>query len=517
MSGIINSYSEYITENANLFESTDSLLSVITDDVTYESYKAKLLAGLEESSNTEASALMDRQRALLIEEASEMLGSAEAIAYAVASFPILVDVYSEPILGKLVSTYPSSTPTMSIPRLKWEVTTIQHDGNKVSFEFPDARRMARPGTVTLTMGKSDKNIFNAAFTTLPTDLENYRLNKRNFRVSKVNYKLTSDGNLEEASVIIPADARGNIHGSFIVGSGSAAETITIQGHINFETGAFKFSYDSDKIDSSVSVESVVINTRIFGVGNGRGVIKAKPKMTMIDVNCDIEDSAEIENIEEVIQDWKALFDIDLISQLKDYVKAQIALNKDLDIAELLEANEPKAKELGLYRVANLTTLDQKLTGLNSISEMFKVIVPVITMVIESMKAKTRMAPRYLACGINAGAIIKSIQDYAVKFDDKEGTMGGVISSGLSDFNKLEIVTSVAIPDNKAYFVTKFDQLANSTLVEVSYKPFYVIQETTNARKRTFFKSRNWIGIVRPEGIGVVEFEGFDGFFGTVLA
>ena len=136
MSDTISKYGNYIEENTELFESSDELVGLILDDVKFEGYKASLIGDLQESEDYKTvSELFDRQREAILEEASEMLGSAEAVAYAVASFPILVDVYSQPVLSKVVSTYPSSKPVMSIPRLKWEVTSIDHNGNKTSFDF----------------------------------------------------------------------------------------------------------------------------------------------------------------------------------------------------------------------------------------------------------------------------------------------------------------------------------------------------------------------------------------------
>ena len=64
-------------------------------------------------------------------------------------------------------------------------------------------------------------------------------------------------------------------------------------------------------------------------------------------------------------------------------------------------------------------------------------------------------------------------------------------------------------------VVKNEQYALSTILEVTYKPLYVIVETTNSKRRTFIKSRGWIGIVRNEGIATIKVKNFNSYFGIV--
>jgi hypothetical protein len=497
MFNVISNYSEFLQENSELFESVNTTSSVIVDDVEYAKFKAKLLSGLEESQVKTVEGLFDQQRAILIEEASEMLGSAEAISYAVASFPILVDVYSQPILAKIVSTFPSDKPTMSIPRLKWEVSTIDYQGTKVSWEFPDATRRARPGSVEVKVSGNKGNIFTILNI---TDKDNFRINSRNIKITKIYTGATT---FVDASIGI--DARGNIISEVVrVGTDTDYVDVSINGVINVETGEVRYSVVEEGSEGTApTIEAIGIVTRVLGTGTGIGVVKSKPKMGVIDINTDVTESFEIENIEEIIQDWKSLYNIDIISQLKDYIKSQMELNKDYDIAELLEGTVAKSKALGLYRQVDLgATAGSLVPGREHFQNFFRSIIPAITMVVESIKYKSRLTAKYLVCGIDTGAILKSVQEMAVKFEDKEGEIGFV--GGVSEFAKLEIVVSFAIPTDMIYVVTKQTELAQSTIVEISHKPFYVIQETTNARKRTFFRSRNWLGIVRPEGIGAIK-------------
>jgi hypothetical protein len=82
------------------------------------------------------------------------------------------------------------------------------------------------------------------------------------------------------------------------------------------------------------------------------------------------------------------------------------------------------------------------------------------------------------------------------------------------FAKLEIVESYAVRPDLVHLVTEAPTLGQSSLVMVMYKPLYIITETTNSIRRTFIKSRTWMGIVRPEGLGTIVFKNYDPYFGT---
>ena len=510
---ILENFNDYITENSELFEEAVSTSSIITDQVTYDSYTNKLLEGFEESEARLIRGMFDRQRETLLEESASLLGSPDAITYAVTSFPMLVDIYSDPLLTKVISVYPSNVPTMSIPRLKWISKVIDHKGNIKEYEFPTATTSVRTGHEIITVGQSG-NAFTALFAgTGTTNFSQFRLNKRNFKVVNVTIN-SATGAAAAADVVVPliavADARGNF----------AAENLTIgttvfkiQGQINFQSGDITWSpIVMTAGDSTVTAVSIDAKLRIMGVGNGLAVTKARPKQDILDINCDIEDSFEIENIEEVIQDWKSLYNLDIIAQLKGYVKDQIKLNRDWEVADLLESNIPAATAYGHYREVDLSAIAGA-TGTKpaSVQDIFKNIIPVLISLQEKIRKSTRFEIRYLVTGIDSAAVLKSMQNFAVKFEGLEGETG--FTGEQSSFSKLEVITSFAVGNDLIHLIPKSESLAQSTIVEVSHKPLYVITETTDSIKRSFIKSRNWIGIVRNEPIGTIRLVNYQAALG----
>jgi hypothetical protein len=534
---ILENFNCYITENSELFEEATSAMSIVTDQVTYDSYANKLLEGLEESESRRIKGMFDRQREVLLEESASLLGSPDAITYAVTSFPMLVDIYSDPLLSKVVSVYPSAVPTMTIPRLKWISKVIDHKGNVTELEFPTATKSVRTGHEMITVGQSG-NAFGKLFEgTSTTNYSQFRLNKRNFKITNVVINAdvgATDGALDyPIDMIAVADARGNFAAegiklyptadpllafdaatnAYVTTPGSEVATFKIQGQINFESGDITWSAISM---GGAAVASVTIDAklRIMGVGNGLAVTKARPKQDVLDINCDIEDSFEIENIEEVIQDWKSLYNLDIIAQLKSYVKDQIKLNRDFEIADLLESNIPAAMEYGHYREIDLSTISGATdTKPASVQDIFKNIIPVLIALQETIKKATRFEIKYLVTGIDSAAVLKSMQSFAVKFEGFEGETG--FSGETGSFSKLEVITSHAVGNDLIHLIPKSESLAQSSIVEISHKPLYVITETTDSVKRSFIKSRNWIGIVRNEALGTIRLKGYATALGLV--
>ena len=503
---ILENFDNFITENSELFEESISASSVITDNITYEMYSNKLLEGFEESEAKHMRGLFDRQRSVLLEESSSLMGSPSAITYAVASFPMLVSIYADPLLSKVVSVYPSNVPTMSIPRLRWVSKIIDYKGNVTEVQFPSANQYVRSGFVDPFAVNTFDNIFKILGVT--EDQYNFYINKRNFKIISV---IVSDGTTSyNLPVIGVADARGNFvipEVSVVNGTGTVISTIKVQGQINFQSGDVNWSI-SNMTGTVMTPVTATVRLRLMGIGNGKSVVRARPQQDVLDINCDIEDSFEIENIEEVIQDWKSLYNLDIIAQLKGFVKDQIKLNRDFEIADLLESNIPSAVAFGNYREIDLSKVSGSATQPQpqTVMDLFRNIIPALIALTEWIRKQTRMEIAYIVTGINAAAVLKSLQRFALKFEKQEGNMG--FDGDVGSIQKLEIITSFAVGDDLIHLIPFAPTLSQATLVEIVYKPLYVITETTNSINRAFIKSRNWIGIVRSESIGTIKLLNF---------
>ena len=514
---ILENYSDFIAANQDLFQEATSAASIITDPLVYESYCDKLLEGIEESTARTIRGQFNRTREMLLEESSTLMASPEAITYAVASFPMLVDIYAEPLLSKVCSVYPSAVPTMTIPRLKWIAKVVSIKGIVTEYEFPNAQALIRVGVEKAVIAGNFGNIFNKVGLS-DAEKTKFRINRRNLKITNVKLK-AADNTEYDINITAYTDARGNFSSQFDVVNKKGTDanladdiksSVKIQGMVNFDNGDVTVSIATISGEAFTITETTV-ECRIQGVGNGLGVVKSRPQNEGIDINCDIEDSFEIENIEEIIQDWKSLYNLDIIGQLKTYVKEQMKLNKDWEIADLLKSNYDAGN--GVWRKVNFTTFvgGQKLSP-EKVMDAFKSLIPVIIAVIEELRMKTRLDVKYMVAGINTASMIKSLQRFSVSFDKFEGSTG--FSGEIGTFSKLEVITSFAVEADMLYFIPKTESLGTSTIVEVSHKPLYIITETTDSIRRTFIKSRNWIGIVRKEAIGSIQITGLETYLGT---
>jgi hypothetical protein len=505
---ILENYGNYIEEHMDMFEDVSRMSDVITDPAEFEVFKERLLQGLEEQGiDTKViSNILDSQRKSILEEATSLMSSPEAIAYAVTSFPLIVNIYADPTIQKIVTMYPTDKPTMSISRLRWKSQIIDVDGNVKEYFFPTATQMIRPGFKELVIPQS-ANVFSI----LNISNNDYRLSTRNFRVTEVVVEVKDGDTTTEVTipVVALADARGNFAYDNITIEGVTGGVYKLQGSIDYDSGSLTWSLVTiNPGDKEVTGKTIKIKFRIFGNGNGRGVVKVFPRQDTIDIRADIEDSFEVSNIAEIIQDWKSLYNLDIIAQLKDYVKQQIKLNRDFEIADILEANIPFIQKINQYREVDLSQfVGDEFKAANTL-DVFKNIIPAIVALIEQMKRTNNMEVQYLVCGIDTAAILKSMQDFVVNFRNMNGK-AGFKTGPMADFARLEIVESYAVAPDLIHLLVTNPTLSQATLAMVMYKPLYLIHSTDNGIARMFIKSRNWIGIVRPEGHGVIRLKNYE--------
>jgi hypothetical protein len=392
---------------------------------------------------------------------------------------------------------------MTIPRLRWVAKVIDETGATKEYLFPTATQMIRPQFKEIACNPVD-NLFDI----MNVQKGDFRISKRNFRISQ----LVANGGGDTIDLNAQADARGNIMYNFDFDGGE----FKLQAQIDFETGDVTWSIVTiTPSNNPVTFDTATAKFRMFGNGNGRQVVKSYPRQDIIDIDADIEDSFEVENLEEVIQDWKALYDINILAELKNHVKDQIKLNRDFEIADLLEGNIPFAETIGQVVHVDFSSFqDGGATGLRpvSIQDIFKNFVPALNALIERMRRQNNMEVQYIIASVDTAAVLKSLQEFSLKMEGLAGMAG--TSGSVGAFAKLEIIESYAVTNDMLHLITEAATLGQSSIVMVMYKPLYIITETTNSIRRTFIKSRTWLGIVRPEGIGHIKFVNYEEYFGV---
>lgn len=514
---------------AILFESIHNVFGSAT---SYKNFENTLLQGLltenEILENDAIKSLLERQRQVILEDTSVM-ASPEAMSFAVASFPMLVDIYAEPMLSKVVTVYPYDKPILTIPRIKWLAINVDEYGATTEYEYPTATKNLRLNVKTVSMKPND-NVYAGLQRVAPAGsplltAAEFRISNRNLRISKIKVSIDDGAGNVTPSVLDTfgiIDAKGNF---FLDDVQIGSRTFRIQGSFTTNSGRFVWSVTdltptavASTLTDSVAFEELEFQFKLFGNGINKAVMRTKPLMSTVEINCDLEESWEISEIEEVLQDWKALWNMDILTLLKDHIKDQMKLNKDAEIADLLYGNIPAAKKYGMYREFDLTAFMQNngvgaMTRPTNVMDIFKNIYPIFVDLIDQMRKRIKMEPRYIVCGTKAGSVLKSLQQFETSLVGQVGEIGQV--KGVPAINKFEIIVSDAVEEDLIYLVVKNEQYNLSTILEVTYKPLYVIIETTNSKRRTFIKSRGWIGIVRNEGIATIKVKNFNQYFGVI--
>ena len=507
---IIENYRKYVEENAALFESAEGPKSIIVDDVEYEAYVNTLLEGIENAD--EMRKLLDREREMLLEESSSLMASPESIAYAVTAFPMVVLTYSSPILTDGCTVYTSNKPIMTVPKLKWIAKIIDETGAVTEVDFPTAMTEVRPGVKTLNITTNYANIF----TLLGVNKNEFRISKRNFMVTGIHVTetdSTSATHAHDITVYGGIDARGNFYVEYqITDADGTTGTFILNGDFRAPDGDINWSSVIKEYTglSTFTFDSIDVKFRIFGIGNGKATVKVEPKNEIIDINMDIEDSFEIENIQEIIQDWKSIYNVDILAQMTDMARLQIDLNRDYDIADLLRAHEADMAAAGLYKTLDFNNLLP--IYYENYYDVLKSIIPRILNIKERIAKLTRREANVIMTGTDTASILKSLQDYAVSFDGKKGEFG-LSSKGLAEFARMKIIGSNAIDDNKAYILVKGSTPSEATILVSVYKPLYTFEEKTDARLRVFMKSRYSVDLIRADSIGCLELQNIDKIVG----
>jgi hypothetical protein len=520
---IFENYEHFIRENRDDLSTHHGKLEMLSTDGAFKSYIDMLSEGFSPQQKRSFSAIAERQRELILEDVS-VGPSSNAFGYAVHSFPILADIYSDPVLSQIATTYPVNKSILTIPRAKIFARTSNSDGTVTTTRLPTTTNLVRSKAVEIVMPQGRFDIF-TYITTLSssTTKDTASINKRYFVINKVTITL-SDNTTTDVAVMINPDVRGQFTNvvEFMddtVGAGPVypEHTASIVGNINWDTGIIQYSSTIQDINlhgltpgatplAVVSITaSVVMSPRRGSVG--RTTISLE--MEGWDINVDVTDDFEIKLDQEKIHDFSDIYNIDLLKMLSTAIKHQMLYNKDYDLAYMLKSHEPVFKINGSYQeydIGKFVVVGSNFTPA-SVIDVFRGIVPLISRVNRNIRKIFRADPQYIVAGARMATILESLQMFAVNFQsNNNGESGYQTSQQNIDFKKQMIIACDSIDDDTLYVVYKApgDLLERTAIADIIYKPLYIIDEIDESQPRTFVKSRTTLQITAPEAIGCIK-------------
>lgn len=524
---IFENYSNYLSEHRNEMNTPAGAIDMLSTDGQFNAYISSLTEGMEPYQRAAVSVVCQREREMLLEESATLGPSSSVIGYAVTYFPILADIYADPVISRIATLHPTTKPINTIPKVQLMASVRNTDGTTKSYLMPRAQYLIRGTAETIQLLPNTNVDLFAASAGYPNEVNSTlaRINKRYFLINTA--VVTShyiDGSKPDVTTTVGLnlrpDARGQVHNEFEMTDIANNSTVcSIVGHINWDTGVIQYSATfAPTADPNVEFKIEYLSSKVrFSPKTGEvGRVKVELKISGWDVNIDTKEEFEIELQTETIQDYKDIYNIDLVRTLSDAIKQQIVLNKDFDMAYFLQSALPEMTANGTVQTFNLGKYMDNggVMSPHNLIDIMKSLAPRIAMVNTVIHRNFRAEPQFLVTGLRTGALLKSMQQmYASVVNPTEGTLGFVTQAGT--VMRQTVLMSPAVDDEEIYSIYKApsDNLSRSVLIDFIYKPIYIIEEITNSMKRTFVKSRTAIELCTPQAVGCIKIQGMNDILG----
>jgi len=442
----------------------------------------------------------------LLEESAQIGPMASMVAYAVTYFPILVDIYAEPILSQVTTVFPTPKPVLSIPRLRGHGKVLNPNGSYSEYFMPTNTAVVRGDLTNVQLVPNQDNNLFALVSGYPTIVNPNvcRINKRFFSIVKIQTTTPTPATIN-TPVLILADARGQISKEFSFVDGANTITGKIIGHIDWDTGIVTYSVTYSA--TGYTCNNITATVRYSPTTGDVGRVKVSLQSYVYDIEVDTREDFEIELQTEMIQEYKDVYNVDLIRTMSEMIKNQIMHNKDSDIAHFLTMYESEMVANGNTATADMNQFLMPAGDFHpaNVIDVAKGVIPYINSVTRKIYKSFRAAPQYIVAGLKTASLLDTLQEYVTNINDvaKGGEFG--YRTGDIGFRKQTVVSCMYIPDNKIYLVYKApnDSLQYSSIVDIVYKPLYIVEEITNSMKRSYVKSRSAVEIVSTNALGCV--------------
>jgi hypothetical protein len=310
---LFENYEHFINEHSDDLANPAGALKMITDNGMFRAYMDALTEGLDPKVRGSVLGVANRQREMLLTEAANVPGSTLSFGWTVLSFPILVDIYAEPIVSELCNVYPVSSPVASIPRIKIMAYIRGYSGAVTQVKIPTMTQSVRPGALALTASPATANdlfaIASVAVAPATVSGDLYRINRRYTLITSVTSNEHTLGHVDVANttnVVIKPDNRNQFIGTFTFNDNAGVAVVgSLTGHINYDSSIFSFNviYSGGTGTSAFTCTSAVMSMRFMPTNTMNGRIKVKIESEMTDVTIDPNEDFLIELPPEDIQDF----------------------------------------------------------------------------------------------------------------------------------------------------------------------------------------------------------------------
>lgn len=229
-------------------------------------------------------------------------------------------IYSDPIISQIATTYPIGKSMITIPKIKVRASVTNTNGTTSNWVIPRDTHLVRGQSQTITL---TPNISNNLFVlgSITNSNDECTVNKRYFMVTSISLQDNANHN-HTIPISIRADARGQISTKFAFVDANNANTQiegSMIGNIDFNSGAVQFSVNyavpSTLVGVTYETTSATVTTVFSPKRSDVGRVKVSLDVQGWDVNVDVKDDFEIELAAETIDDYRDIYNIDLVRTL----------------------------------------------------------------------------------------------------------------------------------------------------------------------------------------------------------
>jgi hypothetical protein len=458
--------------------------NVLVNNGIYTTYRDALSEGLSDQAAINFKLLADNTRLALLE--SNNMGQFNP--YETFSIPVLRKFFPRLIANQLVNVMPMDKPNIVKYFIKGKFKTHGQSSFPDDQTFPvmsgDMSRGKSHGIATTASSARSSNP--GATVNILTEMS---LTESQAHIEKDFTIIGVTDSTGTVAVNIMADVDGNFSSAVTTKGGNAD---TISGTINFETGVFSWSSTTGEVtgitySAYASLEENQINT------------KTKFDLEKIRINSILR-TITAEWTIPFEQDVRALFDINIQSQLVNMMGEQMALDIDKEIITAL-LNENTTKNPASHSAS--FDLNPAATYDGNQVEWFRDILYPMNKLAAKVYDDTQMGQaNVVACNPVSAAVLESINTFRY---DGSAANGGELgyTSGTLQGGKYKVLVSSVVPENKLLIKYRSDDAQRASYIYCPYVPTmitpYPLGNTPGISVMTRYGKKS----LRPEALAVL--------------
>lgn len=461
-----------------------AIRQILVSDHSFDTYVNTLSEGLSGKDLAGFKVLAENTRGALLENSMYGLNPYESLA-----LPLLRVYFPKTIAKELVTTIPMNKPELVRGFIK---ATFKRFGDSRSYTAPSNTDITGGPSVTVPLSQTvalDGNPIDIlALAGVNSDISHI---EKTFMITGV----VLDGENVECQVTPTVD--GTFAATVTKADGSVQDTLT--GRINFLTGVLELTSVGGKISAvafsaTLSLEENTINPRAeFSIEKMRIV----PKDRSISTSWTIQ----------MQQDIKALFDVEIQSELVSVMGQQIVLDIDREIVNNL-----------LYACQRLNGKSHNMTfDVNPGSyksgsavgyawgpkQWMENVLPVINKLSAACYVDTNIAcANVIACNPLDATIFESLQEYKYNGSSSENGDLGYETASVAN-GKYKVLISSVVPQGKALMIYKPVEDVKAVYVYSPYVPAILSPYPLGNNPSATILTRYGTQLLRPQGISVL--------------